>query len=425
MKMKPRSFLSTLSQGVLLFLILTTSAISQESQTVIADGIGSDLDSAIQNSAENALIQLVGSFIDAETSIEKRVEIRGAVKEQSKSISSRTSEYSQGMIEGIEVLSSEQDVALTRVTSKVTVRLEQFQAYIKRTALAEGEVKQGVFAKVQSQKEQSENLGDIVVGRLMTEILNLEVVKLEVGSIDVISDPQHEAAARKKLEPATNETLISISVAARIDPDFLANAYDTLEKTAQAGFKGSRVTRYTETAASKESMKFWVLFADFTDPRTSNSVTVCNFSGGEHFICMLNTAILDPEQARLYVFPESKVNDLCAAADAAMPKDFNRNLSAAASLRVLDADQNTVTETFLTGDDNFQSNTAFIVGDMGELDDSRWEYFPLSALTFLHYANLNGNCAFGVNTASNFDVIMKLTDEELSRAQSIEIGLEH
>lgn len=423
MKMKPRSFLSTLSQGVLLFLILTTSAISQESQTVIADGIGSDLDSAIQNSAENALIQLVGSFIDAETSIEKRVEIRGAVKEQSKSISSRTSEYSQGMIEGIEVLSSEQDVALTRVTSKVTVRLEQFQAYIKRTALAEGEVKQGVFAKVQSQKEQSENLGDIVVGRLMTEILNLEVVKLEVGSIDVIPDPQHEAVARKFLEPATNETLISISVAARIDPDFLANAYDTLEKTAQAGFKGSRVTRYTETAASKESMKFWVLFADFTGRRTSNR-SVCSFAGGAPPICGIGF-LQDPEQARLYVFPESKVNDLCAAADAAMPKGSKPNLSAAVSLRVLDADQNTVTETFLTGDDNFQSSTAFIVGDMGELDDSQWEYYPLSALTFLHYANRNGNCAFGVNTASNFDVIMKLTDEELSRAQSIEIGLEH
>ena len=156
-------------------------AADQNSQTVVADGIGVDLDGAIQNSAENALIQLVGSFVDSQKSIEKQVEIRGAVKEQSKSINSRTSEYSQGTIQAIEVLSTYEDGALTRVTSKVTVRLEDFKAYMKRTALGETTVNQGLFAKVQVQKEQSGNLGEIVIDRLMMEVFNLEVVRLDVG----------------------------------------------------------------------------------------------------------------------------------------------------------------------------------------------------------------------------------------------------
>jgi len=44
-------------------------------KTVIADGLGSTVESAVQNAAENALKQVVGSLIDTEKQVERRSQI--------------------------------------------------------------------------------------------------------------------------------------------------------------------------------------------------------------------------------------------------------------------------------------------------------------------------------------------------------------
>ena len=88
----------------------TYTSEGKEIQTVIAIGIGTSPQGAAQNAAENALTQVVGSFIDAETILTKKTEIRDGVVAKSKELSKKISDYSQGSIKSFEILNTSQNI---------------------------------------------------------------------------------------------------------------------------------------------------------------------------------------------------------------------------------------------------------------------------------------------------------------------------
>ena len=55
-------------------ILISNSIEEKEIKTVTASGFGTSIETAAQNAAENALIQVVGSFIDADTQIKKQTE---------------------------------------------------------------------------------------------------------------------------------------------------------------------------------------------------------------------------------------------------------------------------------------------------------------------------------------------------------------
>ncbi len=122
------------------------AAIAQDTATVVATGYGQSVDLALKNASKNAMMQVVGTMIDSSSTVESQLQIRGAAEEYAKSIESRTAEYSQGSIEQVELLSTNQDGPLTIVTAKVTVRKEELQAYIKRSTEAKASVSQELFS---------------------------------------------------------------------------------------------------------------------------------------------------------------------------------------------------------------------------------------------------------------------------------------
>ena len=61
--------------------------------TAIAQGVGKDVGSAAKNAAENALTQVVGTFIQSDKFLNKRSEINNGIKEQSRPIETKTREY--------------------------------------------------------------------------------------------------------------------------------------------------------------------------------------------------------------------------------------------------------------------------------------------------------------------------------------------
>ena len=111
-----------------------------ETSTVISSGVGKDIESAIQNAAEAALTQVVGSFIDTNKLIEKRKEIKNGIKTQSKKVSSKVSQYSQGSIQSLDIIDVVEKGGLTYVTVKVSVRIEDFEKYMKKIVSAEKKV---------------------------------------------------------------------------------------------------------------------------------------------------------------------------------------------------------------------------------------------------------------------------------------------
>ena len=88
------------------------AAIAQDTATVVATGCGQSIDLALKNASKNAMMRVVGTMIDASSTVESQLQIRGAVEEYAKTIESRTAEYSQGSIEQVELLSTDQDTTI-------------------------------------------------------------------------------------------------------------------------------------------------------------------------------------------------------------------------------------------------------------------------------------------------------------------------
>ncbi len=161
-------------------LVNTPSSTTNGVQTVVSDGLGTDIPSAAQNAAQNALTNVVGSFIDSTKLLEKRVEIQEGIRSQTSRIDTNIKEYSQGTIQHFEVLETTQQGGLTKVTAKVTVRIEDFKAYIKKLAEGKAAVDVGLFSSLSLGAKQKENLEEIVVD-LITPIAKGEVSRFEVG----------------------------------------------------------------------------------------------------------------------------------------------------------------------------------------------------------------------------------------------------
>ena len=103
-------------------------------ESIISIGFGTSLEKASQNAATNALTQVVGSFIDAETIIKKQTNIQNGIVEQTSIIREDINEYSQGTIKYFEILNINQNGSLYEVTARVDVKIEDFRVYIKELA---------------------------------------------------------------------------------------------------------------------------------------------------------------------------------------------------------------------------------------------------------------------------------------------------
>ena len=217
---------------VLFFVALPAHA--EETATVITEGLGKDIERAVQMAAEAALTQVVGSFIDSDKLIEKRKEIKDGIKTQTKSISSKLSEYSQGSIERLDVIEVEEEDGLTRVTAKVTVRIEDFKHYIKETVLAEKKIKKGLLGKLKAKEKQAGGVADLLIDKVFNPLLDFQVVIPKiVGEIEAMENPEY----LKLFNPGDGEYVLKFDVEVALNPDYLANATRVLEETAKERFQ--------------------------------------------------------------------------------------------------------------------------------------------------------------------------------------------
>jgi len=150
-------------------------------KTVTASGYGTSVDAAAQNAAENALTQVVGSFIDAETQIKKQKEIRDGVLSRTKVIKKDIRDYSQGSIKYFEVLDVQQNDSIYYVNARVDVRVEDFRAYIKELAYETKKINQGLFSSIKTDEENIENKLDLL-GKIIDPLINAEVIDINIGT---------------------------------------------------------------------------------------------------------------------------------------------------------------------------------------------------------------------------------------------------
>lgn len=227
-----------LSLGALIFLfaaLCTGQSWSQESQkiqTVVADGFGVDFQTAQQNAAQNALTNVVGSFIDATNLLEKRAEIREGIRSQTTNIKKDIKEYSQGTIQKIEVVEVGSEGALTRVTAKVSVRIDDFRAYIKKIAQGEVAVDRGLFAQAQVETKQRLNKNQLLLDNILKPLNEGTVVDFQVSAVEPFITLNYRGGDRgldKFLTSYAPESIFKIHVHAVIRPEYLENMLKTLE----------------------------------------------------------------------------------------------------------------------------------------------------------------------------------------------------
>ena len=102
----------------------------KDEQTVTAVGFGETFDNAVKNASFNALTQVAGTLVDAESYFKYQEEIRNAIVKQSESFSYDVQEYSKGSITFFEIIGKSKAEGIYKITSKVTVGLDNFQTYL-------------------------------------------------------------------------------------------------------------------------------------------------------------------------------------------------------------------------------------------------------------------------------------------------------
>ena len=165
----------------------TYTSDGKEIQTVIALGIGTSPQGAAQNAAENALTQVVGSFIDAETILTKKTEIRDGVVAKSKELSKKISDYSQGSIKSFEILNTSQNGSIYNVTARVDVRIEDFRAYIKELAYGSKKINTGLFSVIKTEEDNIQGKLDLLA-KVINPVLSGEVIDIKIGDPERLTE---------------------------------------------------------------------------------------------------------------------------------------------------------------------------------------------------------------------------------------------
>ena len=169
-------------------------SISKIIKTVTASGYGVSIENASQNAAENALAELVASFIDSDTFIKKQKEIIDGVKSKTKPIKKDIKDYSQGSIQYFEILNIKQNGSIYNVTARVDVRVEDFEAYIKKLAFGSNSVSKelatNLFTKALVSPDNLKYKYDLIVENILDPIRKAEVYEIEIGEITSLEDFQ-------------------------------------------------------------------------------------------------------------------------------------------------------------------------------------------------------------------------------------------
>lgn len=200
-----------------------------DARAVVATGVGADERSALQNAAENALTEVAGTFVRSDTNIERNVEIKGALRSETRRIDTRVSEYAQGTISSIRILTTEPLGSSVKVTAEISVRvgeLREFVAFIQTPSVP---IASEVKINSQLNKRRETSAEDIFLDTVLQPILLGTAVRFELGQ------PQPVSAIKRSSQDMplgldrlpTSAVILPIKVS--IDAAYQANASAALQ----------------------------------------------------------------------------------------------------------------------------------------------------------------------------------------------------
>lgn len=220
---------------ILLFSSYSFAQKDNELRSVIASGLGEDVADAAQNAAQNALTEVVGSFLDATEILEKKAEIQSGIRKETKTITTDIKEYSQGSIKSFEILDAVDANGLIKVTARVTVRIEDFKNYVRKLAHTEGNIDgDGLFAQASLKKKQSKNKISLLHDNVLEPLLSGEVLEFNIGKPVLYENAVTRDSFNLDSWAARTgkEDIVGFPVHVTIKKEFIENLKNTLDHIA-------------------------------------------------------------------------------------------------------------------------------------------------------------------------------------------------
>ena len=219
-------------------------ASSNNVKTVITKGFGASVDEASQNALKNALIQVVGSFIDSETLFTKEKEINDGIVELSKTIKKDIQDYSRGSVKYFEILKTEEKNGIFIVEAKVEVIEEEFSRFIKKFAFAESSFPGAEISTViETNLSNKQSKAELISNKIIQPLTEGTVYDMKIGDWQFINDWRNFCAENFYYQNLLggcikfeNNNVILATVEISVNKNFLENAENIFEKTKSSTF---------------------------------------------------------------------------------------------------------------------------------------------------------------------------------------------
>ena len=162
---------------------------SGEIRSVVTNGFGLSINEATRDAATNALKQVVGSFIDANTILQEETKINNGIMQESSTIKENIREYSQGSIKYFEILSKNKNGSLYQVRARVEVRIKEFNTYIQKFAYSKSDFPgANIAAVINANKNNAEQSTLFFADKVIKPLIERSVYEIAVGEPELLRD---------------------------------------------------------------------------------------------------------------------------------------------------------------------------------------------------------------------------------------------
>jgi hypothetical protein len=195
------------------------------------EGYGLTQQEAINGAIKNALMSAAGSYINSETSLEKRTKIENGIKSFSKSINERTSEYSNGVVEDVKITKIYNDGNQFKAVVAVKVRSGELRSYVLQLSEAKSKISEGLFSEVRANVESNNNL-EMSVNQMFVPILDGTAIRIAISKpISVINADLTQIPVnhiREKASKITDPSVVLIKAKISVDDQYYRKIIDFL-----------------------------------------------------------------------------------------------------------------------------------------------------------------------------------------------------
>ncbi len=399
---------------VIIFIIFQSSlSFSQEDISYVnVRGYGESLNESRITAARAALSEYVGTFIDASYSVEEKIVIENDYVTESSLIEENIFEYSQGVIMSIDVISVVESYGFYEIEARVGLSKQATETFITEKLSEIREVSSGLFASIVTNREN--RLGQFGI---FTESVWKPLIDNSAIDAGIVGEIVEATLAEYSNKSDAGNIVLKIPVAFKIKDEYLNRAISSLENIA----KYDEYTRYLfyDDDGVYPTVRDYdlapiarVIIGNFGYPERGSLAPIPYKSNPNHLT-----------EPRLLLPATSKFHDVYWERDSGV-KLYTVQGETANSLCDL-------IETPFSSQSLISHSISFnleFLGDSGVLhsenisvSERKSGYRDFSLLT--HVSEGGGVCRFFIDTISEIEIFVEVSDSVLSDTKDIRIQM--